>query len=305
MASNAKIYNQDVKLSYCKSLESDAKRRNAQRIFDILFECESKHDTDIYDIPFDILLPEVIKKSNISSFMTFRTRYYDIKDYKRWALNQGLLQPYAKAYVEENVDLKKIFLQCSNIEIFYTPQEFTIKLRSRLTKRVEYSDELSIDEIATAYAMLIYQGFSPNEAISLTVDNVKITEQNIAIITNDRIVIVYDEFSDLIAKVATCRNYCYQHANMQEVLPLNQYLIDNGRNAPGEIRRQNMMVIYNMRGLRLKLKDIYYMGKLYDFYQHHSANSDRAHILEYCFNGDRLTKTKREQFYRFIELWNS
>lgn len=299
------MYKPEIKELYFQSLDSQVKQRDAQRIFNMLDELEEETDTDLYDIPFDVILERIIQESNLSSFMTFRARYYTVKDYKKWAFTKGLVSQYAIAYIDENINLKEIFLKWSNINLFKTPKELANNLSRLLYKRAEDQTLISIDEIASAYAMLIYQGYTPEEALQLKVDDVQISNSNIAIVTQDKITVIYPEFQEIIQRVAKYRNYYYRHANMQDILPLNTYLIDNGRNASVQTRRQNMMLIFNMRDLHIKLKDVYYMGKLYDFYQNNPKDSDRSRILEYCFGGDRLTKTRREQFYRFIELWNS
>ena len=94
-------------------------------------------------------------------------------------------------------------------------------------------------------------------------------------------------------------------SSKRQILSLNNYLIDNGKNADARKKRQNMIVVLNMRDFHMKLKDIYYMGKLYNFYSHYPNGTNRKKIFDYCFQGDPMTKTKREQFYRFIELWNA
>ena len=156
--------------------------------------------------------------------------------------------------------------------------------------------------------MLIYQGLTPDEVLNIKVRDIVFTNNNMVVITSDKAIIIYPEFAEDIAVVAKRRSYLHEFANIKEIIELGDLLIDNGRNNTLRQKRANYASILSSRQARIKIKDVYYMGKLYDFAQHHEndiSNYNKKEIFQWCFNGNQMTKTKREQFYRFVELWIS
>lgn len=299
------MYNEQIKQKYLSYLDKDhVKKQSSLHIFKYLADYEYSNNEDLYNIPYDSALQELLRVSRISSFSTFRVHYYTIKNYKTWALLNGFVSEHAKSFVDEAVDLKELFLNNYHLKLYKTPAALADHLHKKLNKRSDNDKVITIDQIGTAYVMLIYQGVHPDKIFDIKLKDVIITNNNIAIITDNKAIIVYHDFENDIKEVSTIRNYIREYANIKEMIDLGDRLIDNGTNNNIAQMRGNFASLLSSRHVQIKMKDVYYMGRLYDFYQNHGVDAKKQKILEWCFNGDTLTKTRREQFYRFIELWN-
>ena len=299
------MYNEEIKQAYLNYISDNVVRVNSSlHVFKYLEDFEHANDEDLYDMPYDIILSELSKVSRISSFATFRVHYYTIRNYKTWALLNGYVADNAKGFVDEKIDLKQLFLDNYHLTLYKSPAELANYLHDKLRSRSDNKDVVTIDQIATVYVMLVYQGLEPEQALKVKISDVIITDNNVAIITEDKAVIVYPEFEDDIKVVSSVRYYLREYANIKEVVQLNDNLIDNGTNNDIKQIRGNFASLLSSRQTSLKIKDVFYMGRLYDYYRTHNDDLKKQKVLEYCFNGKKLTKMKREQFYRFIELWN-
>lgn len=305
------MYNQKIKNLYLETLDTDARKR-FNTIFNYLEQLEKLYDEDAYDMPYEVILTYLMQHGNYSNYSSIYDRYTSIRQYKTWALLNNYIADDSKAYVDEKCDLKPIYIRYCKVPIFKYPLDLEVYLKQRLHPRNiptgKIADQvITVDELTTALCMLVYNGFTADEALRLKVDNVHIANTDIAIITDNKIVQIYEEFKSSVLKVAKNRQYWKVSGRQSEVIDLNDNLFDNGvSDTVTKLRNSYLRVMYH-RDVDLKFTDLFYIGRLYDYFSHHNPNHryKRLDIVDYCFQNERPTHRRREQFYRILELWES
>ena len=304
------MYDENLKQQFLEQLDQLGKVRY-NTIFSYVEDLEISYDTDIFNMPYETILTYLMKRGSYSNYQSLYDRYTSIKRYKTWALLHDYINNDCKVYVDEKCDLKGIYQQYCKIHIFRSPLELYSYLMPKLNtehivNQASAQKVCTIDDMTMALCCLVYQGFTTEEVLNLKISDVKITNSNIAIITADQVVVVYDEFTDLIRKVTRNRICARILRKQYSEVQLGEYLVDNGISDTLIKRKNSFLRIMSDRDIDIKLSDLYYVGKIYHFYQHHNPNQQykRLEIMDYCFPDGRKTHRKREQFYRILELWN-
>lgn len=305
------MYNRETKNLYLETLDTDARKR-FNTIFNYLEQLETLHNEDIYDMPYEVILAYLMQHGSYSNYSSIYDRYTSIKQYKTWALLNNYIADDAKAYVDEKCNLKPIYIQYCKVPIFKYPAELEFYLKKRLYSRnlpdgSTANNVVTIDELTAALCMLVYNGFTADEALRLKVENVHIAKTDVAIITDNKIVQIYEEFKSAVLKVVKNRQYWKVSGRQSEIIDLSDDIFDNGvSDTITKLRNSYLRVMYH-RDVDLKFTDLFYIGKLYDYFSHHDPRQryKRLDIIDYCFPDQRPTHRKREQFYRILELWEN
>ena len=303
------MYNEKIKREFMEQLDHLGEVRY-NTIFSYVEELENSYNADIFDMPYEVILTYLMQKGSYSNYQSLYDRYTSIKRYKTWALLRDYIDNDCKVYVDEKCDLKSIYQEYCKVHIFKSPSELYSYLQPKLNSR-HITDQINqgvctVDDMTMALCCLVYQGFTTEDVLNLKVNDVKITNSNIAILTADQVVIIYDEFVDLIRKITTSRICARILRKQYSEVQLNEYLIDNGISDTLIKRKNSFLRIMSDRNIDIKLSDLYYVGKIYHFYQNHDPDKryKRLDVMDYCFPDGRKTHRKREQFYRILELWN-
>lgn len=299
------MYNYERKTEFLLTLDQNGLLRFSN-IFELTEPLEDKYDEDVCNMPYDIIMQHIMKAGSYSNYTSFYDRFLQIKKYKTWSLKNGYIKDDAKAYVDEKCNLKTIFIKYNKITLYRTPKEFACMLKTCMRDTCVYEEELSFDDMLTAYCMLIYQGFTSNETLSLKLENVISTQNKLVILNKHAAAVIYPEFKDAVLRVYNIRKMRRIIGKVEHVSSLNDYLINTDDCTDLDKRKRRMSSGLLSRSMNMKMGDIYYTGKLYDYFAHKDSSKEykRHEIVEFCFGANnKLSKRKREQFYRFYELW--
>lgn len=295
------MYNEEIKQQYINTLDvSKNGKENVKTVFKELEVLELKYNEDIFCIPKDIIAKYFAKKAK--SLATLQNKMSRVNRYKRWANKNGYIADDYKAFVYEKCDLGEIYRQYNPTVIFHTPLELKKMLNENFPARHELG--ITLDELASAYMMLLFQGVDETEVLNIALSDVSIKDKSVSISTPDRDIIIYNEFEDLIRKIYYNRTYmCLSH-NDYGTKRMGDRFIDNGKGKNNKALQIDICKQISSKTLHLsyRISDIYLMGMIFQEKVKAGDEFQRNDVLKACY-GDKWTEKARMKLYELIKQW--
>lgn len=293
------MYNEEIKHKYLATL-SEGGTRNAISIFKQIEVVEEEYSEDAIYIPKDILAKYLATKCH--TLATLQNKMGIVNRYKDWANNEGIVSDDYKAFIYEKCDLSDIYHKYSGSTIFHNPLE----VRETLDKYLPVRDEhgITIDELASAYMMLVFSGIKPDDVLQITTNDVIVKNKSIVVSTRDNDIAVYKEFEGLIKKLHNVRICMNLSHNDYGAKIMNDKFIDNGKNMSAKTFREilNKRLYSSMTPLHYNITDVYLMGIIFKRRVETNNNIDRRELLVECY-GEDWTKKNRVRLYELLKQW--
>lgn len=294
------MYNERIKQKYIDGIVDDVLRKGVIRDFKTSEPLENRFREDLFCIPSEEIAKQFAKECK--SFTTFKNKMSRINRYKEWANNNGIIPENYRGFVYEHCNLMQIYSEHSISVIFHTPMELIQMLNECFPMRHE--DGVTLDELTSAYLMLLYQGLRENEVVNIKTADITIKKQSIVISTPDKDILVYDEFQELIRKIYYNRHYINLSIGKHDTVMMSDRFIDNGRGLESKklIVSLNKNVSRKTMHLKYKISDIYLMGMIFKKKMTTGDSFKREDVLHECY-GENFTETNRIKLYDIIRRW--
>ena len=295
------MYNEKIKQQYIDSLDGGKNsKENAKSVFRDIETLELKYNEDAFCIPKDIIAKYFAKKAK--SLATLQNKMSRINRYKRWANKNGLVPDDYKAFVYEKCNIGEIYRKYNSTVIFHTPSELKKMLDENFPARHESG--VTLDELASAYIILLFQGIREDDVLDITISDVSVKNNSISISTPDEDIIIYSEFEDLIRKIYCNRIYMCLSNNDYGTKEMDDRFIDNGKGKMNKALKIDICKHISTKTLHLryKISDIYLMGMIFKGKMKAGDNFERNDVLKACY-GDSWTEKTRMKLYDLIKQW--
>lgn len=256
------MYNEQIKTKFLNE-SPESSHASYKSIFKHVEGLEKKEQTDIYNIPTEVIVRYLLENNKkLTGLNTVKNKIRRIEVYKRWAIKENLVDEDCK-YFEPIADIAQFYVESCGATIFKSPKELVDILGRYLYRRSESG--INSDEIIMAYIMLLYQGFQPDEACQIKMQDVMLVNKHM-IIKNERTVLeIYDEFIDLLSKIYTCRIYSKKSNYDGDDIAMNEYLISMGDLPPDKVYSKiiRFSTTRIFKHIQFTIKDVYIMGQIY------------------------------------------
>lgn len=310
------MYNDKIKKEYLETLETDWEIKKMETIFNGMVSLETKINKDLYDISYEDALECLDKIKTCTSYNTVDKTYNRIKKYKLWALTKGYISEQSKPFITDK-SAKDNFILKSQVEIFRNPKDLIDGITVHFTEMGD--DAITKSEMALASMMLSYQGFTLDEALQLTLDNIVFTENNI-IIYNDRIAIMaYKEFIPLLTKVYNTRVLIENEGkSKRNKIETNYYITLTPNESDIKYTRQKVTTLIYQRitipkKLVIKFDKLSIMGAMYEaeskgllkYIDKDKLNilSERKKLFFFCYGTNELSRSIINNTISIFKLW--
>ena len=297
------MYNEKIKQQYLDYLNTTNNKNAIARIpkvFNELELLEIEYDEDLFVIPKSIIAEYLA--INAKSLTTMTNKMTLINRYKEWANNNGLIPDDYKAFAFEKCNLSETFYKYNTTQIFRTPSELRRMLDENFPTRRK--DSITLDELASAYLMLIYQGFKDDEVFAINVENVIVKSKSVIISMPDKDIAVYDEFKMLLSRVYQIRNYMCLSNNDLGIKTMGDRFIDNGRGLSNKQIKIDIDRNINrkIKHINCRISDIYLMGMVFRKKIETNDNFDVTELLiEYC--GSKYKEAAESKLKNILKKW--
>lgn len=293
------MYNEEIKHRYLASL-SERSAIDTAVVFRQIEVVEEEYNEDAIYIPKDIFAKYLAKKCHTLS--TLHNKMGIIGRYKEWANKEGIVADDYKAFIYEKCNVGSIYRKYSGSTIFHSPLEIRAALDKYLPTRDEHG--ITIDELASAYMMLVFSGIKPDDVLQITTSDVIAKNESVVISTSDKDIVVYNEFEGLIRKLCDTRICMNLSHNDYGTKIMNDKFIDNGKNMSMKTFKEilNKRLYSSMSPLHYNITDIYLMGMIFKKKAETGDAFDRRELLVECY-GENYPDKGRRRLYELLKQW--
>lgn len=294
------MYNEEIKTEYINNLDSDISKRSVKSDFKDLELLEDQFNEDVFCLPKAMIAQQLAQKCK--SYSTLKNKMTRVNKYKEWANEKGYVPEDYRAFVYEKCNLQKIYSEYNTSTIFHTPSELKQMLDQYFSSR--YENGITLDELASAYLMLLYQGFQEEEVLKITTANIIVKNKSVVISTPDKDVVVYNEFEDLVRKIYYDRNYMCLARSDFGIKEMGDRFVDNGKGLGYKQFKRilNQHICVRTADLNYKIADIYLMGVIFKKKMETGDSFRRDELLRECY-GENFTEKNRIKLYDIIKKW--
>lgn len=292
------MYNEEIKQRYLNCIKRE--KRDTKAAFMELESLENEYQEDIYCIPKAVIAKHFAKNSN--SLITLKNKMTRINKYKKWANENGYIPEDYRAFVYERCDISEIYRQYNTVKIFHTPSELKLMLDGNFPARHENS--ITLDELMSAYLILLYQGISDEGILNIYLRDLIIKNESITVVTKNKDVIVYKEFEPLIRKIYANRKYMGLSNNDYGIKIMSDRFIDNGNNLDNKQMKfvLNRNIGRRIPHLNIKIANVYLMGMIFKKKAETNGDFNQDDLLRECF-GNKYTKADKDRLVEMIYQW--
>lgn len=233
------MFNQDIKEKFIEDYTKDKKSNTTIRsYFNSLSKVEEKNNQDIYSIPYDTIADDILALIKINTYYSYWQYMNIVKHYKDWCLLNNMLSNGSVIAFDgvSNNSLKEKYAHHIGLIIFRNFSELHQYIDGILFSENNSENMLRVDFFKLVI-LLLYQGIPEETIYTLTTQDIKIMDNGIFIIYNNRLKQIEDkELEELLKKRCSTQYYQMDKGSRFDYVLLSDYLIDFGAANPDKTK---------------------------------------------------------------------
>lgn len=307
------MYNKEIKERFINSLQINSQVPSI--LFNQIATIEEKHEQDVYYLPYDTIIPEVLDVMDIVSYDTFYNNMLYVKKYKQWCMIEDVF--------DRDVPMNLSSLTSKSLRNYYREHMGTVSIKSftQLHHHLDSifgdakneSDYMSLEEVQKMVYLLLFHGISDEIVFKLTTENVIVAQNGLFIKYDELIIqIIDEELQKLLEKRLRVGRYGYNRATRFTYASMGNLLISfggNNKDIRGHVTSNTSRAIReSKKKLDLKPRRIYFYGVINIIKMHDEINnvSTKRKDLNEWFEvkyGAKLNRSEKRTIREIYMAW--